>query len=140
MISWLISQWSWTRSPGHGGTLIRPRDTAQVRQVVSDRRDDLLSARIDYQGADSDGIHHRYAIQLGSDQHFATIHINRNFNFSSPRILRRAFWLSVLTGQHIYVEDDNSCPATIDGSKEGFRKAYDDFFSKQKKRAPRDEL
>ncbi len=28
MISWLISQWSWTRSPGRTGTLIRPRDSA----------------------------------------------------------------------------------------------------------------
>jgi hypothetical protein len=95
---------------------------------------------IDYEGADSDRTHHRYAIQLSSDQHFATIHINRNFNFSSERIIRRAFWLSVLTEQHIYVENDTSCPATIHGSKEGFRKAYDEFFSKQKKRDPHDKL
>ena len=61
-----------------------------------------------YQGTDSDGIRHPYAIKLSSDQHFAVIHINRTFNFNSPRILHRALWLSFFTGQHIYVKGDNA--------------------------------
>ncbi len=135
MVGNLIAQWIWNRTEAGTSTqatFINARDIVQSR--FGNRQPELMTARIDFQGRDSDGIHDRYAIQMGRDHHFATIHLNRTYTFQSPTIIRRAFWLSILLQQHLWVDNDTSVPTAIAKNKGGYDKLYKEYFDKNNTR------
>ncbi|CAF1211652.1 unnamed protein product, partial [Didymodactylos carnosus] len=136
IISWLIGHWTPAIPPANrtNTTVLRPTTDA-IQSAGSTRQYNISTARIDFQGQNVDGIHDRFSIQVENET-LAIIHVNRALYSTSlsSRLFRRAFWLSLLIQQEIYVDSEASVPATINGSKEGFQKARDNFFRKQPKR------
>jgi hypothetical protein len=126
VISNLIANWNLREARGTGaqGTIIRAQDISYLRNNY--RTNSLfMSARIDLQGRDSQQSNRnvrfeRYAIQIGSEQ-FATVHIQVGRTFD-VRYIRRAFWLSVLRSNDVWIGDGFSeIPSNVPGRWENYR-------------------
>ncbi len=121
IISNLIAKWNLKKAIGTGKekTIICAKNISHLKNDFSSN-EFFKSGRIDLKGYDAQTINRRferYAIQMG-DQNFATIHIEVGKRFS-VRYIRRAFWVSIITNDDVWIGDafpklPNNAPSTWD--------------------------
>ncbi len=124
VISNLIENWTLNAAHGTGKqqSIVNANKIPYLNNNFQDNPF-YMSGRIDLQSLNTqknpDQRFERYAIQMGR-QHFATVHIEVGKIFF-PRIIRRAFWNSIMIRKRITLSESSKLPEKIPANYVAYR-------------------